>query len=497
MNLASGAPRSWVAGRAGAPILLVSLFLILIGSRAALIAYAGNYTPFLDEWDADAAHLLKPWLQGRLTTADLLHPINEHRIVFTKLAVLSIFEISGYWDVILQMIVNAFVDSATIVAIAYALSRALTRSWAIAAMILSTAVNAIPFGYDNIVLGFNTHFYLLLTFSMATMWLLADARSWSLRWAAGVLCGICSSLCLASGALTLAAAAGGQILQIACGCRKGRDEWLGLAAIAVATVVMLSLVPHVPQADGLRSHSVRQIATAYVALASWPAQMGLGLAFYLPTAVFVLLALRDRAPLNDPRWFNILALGWVATQILVLAVGRGQLPLQYRYFDFLLVGLSINVVSAFWLLQTAADGKRAGWRALVLAAWLALLAQSLIHPQRHLWFKIEEWRTILANGSNNVRRYVETGDASFLDKAPAVQIPAFEAGPLRDLLDTPEIRSALPPQLTGRAPPHPGVEAVKETLLRLGFVWLGAGLLLLLAALGPAYGRRTKQTRPS
>ena len=43
-------------------------------------------------------------------------------------------------------------------------------------MIVSTAVNAIPFGYDNVVLGFNTHFYLLLTFSMAAMWFLADAR---------------------------------------------------------------------------------------------------------------------------------------------------------------------------------------------------------------------------------------------------------------------------------------------------------------------------------
>lgn len=496
MTLVTGAPRYGPA-HTRLSILLLSLFLVLFGSRAALIAYAGYATPFLDEWDADAAHLLKPWLQGRLTIGDLLYPINEHRIVFTKLAVLSIFRISGYWDVILQMIVNAVVDSATIVALAYALARPLAAGWAIAAMILSTAVNAIPFGYDNIVLGFNTHFYLLLTLSMAAMWLLADARAWSPRWAAGVLCGICSSLCLASGALTLAAAGGGQILQIACGCRKGRAEWLGLASIAVATVAMASVIPHVPQADDLRSHSVLQIATALVALASWPAHTGLGLIFYLPTAAFVFAALRDRPPLKDPRWFNMLALGWVATQILALAVGRGQLPLQYRYFDFLLVGLSINVVSAFWLFQRASDGKRAGWRACVLAAWLALLAQSLIYPQRHLWFKIEEWRTILTNGSNNVRSYVETGDASFLDKAPAVQIPAFDAGPLRAILDTPEIRSALPPQLTGRAPPHPLVEAIKETLLRLGFVWLGAGLVLLLAALGPAYGRRRKQSLPS
>ena len=69
------------------------------------------------------------------------------------------------------MIVNAFVDSATIVAIAYALARVLSGGWAIAAMIISTAINAVPFGYDNVVLGFNTHFYLLITFSFAALWL--------------------------------------------------------------------------------------------------------------------------------------------------------------------------------------------------------------------------------------------------------------------------------------------------------------------------------------
>ena len=84
-------------------------------------------------------------------------------------------------------------------------------------MVISTAINAIPYGYDNIVLGFNTHFYLLITFSLAAVWFLAGSRAWSLRWGAGVICGVFSALCLASGALTLAAAGGAQVLQLACG----------------------------------------------------------------------------------------------------------------------------------------------------------------------------------------------------------------------------------------------------------------------------------------
>ena len=57
-------------------ILLASLFLILLGTRAALISYAGSPLPFLDEWEADGAHLLQPYVQGNLTLSDLFIPLN-------------------------------------------------------------------------------------------------------------------------------------------------------------------------------------------------------------------------------------------------------------------------------------------------------------------------------------------------------------------------------------------------------------------------------------
>ena len=82
MNLRMRVSRTWLGGldRNRTPILLTSLFFILVGSRAALISYAGYSTPFLDEWEADAARLLKPYLQGNLTIGDLFIPLNEHRI---------------------------------------------------------------------------------------------------------------------------------------------------------------------------------------------------------------------------------------------------------------------------------------------------------------------------------------------------------------------------------------------------------------------------------
>ena len=464
------------------PILLASLFLILLGTRALLISYAGSPTPFLDEWEADGARLLQPYIRGDLTLSDLFIPLNEHRIFFTKLLVLLIFNVSGYWDVVLQMIVNSVVSSATVVAIAYTLSRVLRGGLAVAAIVLSTLLNAVPFGYDNAVLGFNTHFYLLLTFSFAALWFLTDSPAWSWRWGAGVLCAVGASLCLASGALTFAAAGGAQLMQMARGRRAGLHEALGIAVLVVMTLALASTIPHVPDAEPVMAHSVVQFLSAFVALASWPAHTALGLVLILPTLVFLSRTVADRPTLSDPRWFNVAMFGWVVSQMLALAIGRTSLPLQSRYSDILLIGTTINFVSAFWLFQRDAPKRNLlTWRSFALATWLIALTLSLTHPQRHLSGEIEAWRTMLATGSRNVQSYLATGESSFLFRAPAAEVPSFFPKRLRELLDTAEIRSALPPTLLSVNAPHPWVEAFKTGFLRLGSVWIAIGTLLLTA----------------
>lgn len=471
----------------GGAAFLISLFLILVGSRAALISHAGNATPFLDEWDGDAAYLLEPYLQGRLTVGDLLAPFGEHRILFTRLLVLTIFNVSGYWDVILQMIVNAIVNAAAVVAFSYALARVLGGAFAVAAMIVCVAINAVPYGYDAILFGFHTQFFFLNAFSFASLWLLAGSKAWSPRWAAGVLAALAAYLSMASGAFTPGAAAAAHLLQAACGRRRGLRETLGMAALGAMTVAMLALIPHPPASGAYRAHSLGQFLSAFLQLASWPAPNALGLILFAPSALFVTRMLVERPGLNDPRWLNLAALAWVLSQIVALAFGRAEASVQTRYIHILLVGSMINLVSALWLFQSGATaGKRPMWRSLVLAAWLGVFALWLTQPQRHLPKSIEEWRTITAAGANNVRHYLATGDISFLSGAPMLQIPYSEMGRLRELLDTPEIRSALPPELLPRNPPRPWVEVFKQGFMRLGFVWLGLGALILAAVIARA-----------
>jgi hypothetical protein len=295
---------------------------------------------------------------------------------------------------------------------------------------------------------------------------------------------------MASGTLALIAAAATLGLQAACGRRNGIREGAGMAALLALAVALLALVPHVDASDGFKAHTFGQFLSAFVHLASWPAHTALGLVLFVPSAAFVLCVFADCPKVTDPRWLNVAALVWTLGQIVALAAGRAQWPLQSRYTDVLIIGSTVNLVSALWLFRRAgAMGARTAWRALLLAAWLGVFAISFIHPQRHLQKQIDERRDIAIAEAGNLRGYLATGDESFLAGPPALQIPYFDPLRLRALLDTPEIRSSLPPELTGNPPPHPWVEKVKAALMRFGPVALGLGLVLLLGrvfrGLGP------------
>jgi hypothetical protein len=146
---------------------------------------------------------------------------------------------------------------------------------------------------------------------------------------------------------------------MASGRRGGLREQFGIAALAGATAVLVSLIPHVPSSDVYRAHSLRQFVSAVFELMSWPAPPNLGALMILPSVLFCLRVFADRPPLSDARWFNVAAFGWILTQFAAFAAGRVLIPVETRYLDTLLIGLAVNMTSLFWLVTLDPVGARA------------------------------------------------------------------------------------------------------------------------------------------
>jgi hypothetical protein len=238
----------------------------------------------------------------------------------------------------------------------------------------------------------------------------------------------------------------------------------------------------VPSSNVYRAQSIRQFLSAVFELMSWPAPPNLGSLMALPSVLFCLITFAARPAPSDARWFNVAAFGWVLTQFAAFAAGRALIPVETRYLDTLLIGLAINMTSFFWLAASGASSvKYRTWWSAALAAWLIVVAASLVYPKHPLPGSMDLRRRTAEVQENNLRGYLATGDESRLAGEPLMDIPYPDAGRLRELLDAPSIRAVLPPPLLSRDQRTNWGEAFKRAFLGGAYGWLGAGIVLLLA----------------
>ena len=157
---------------------LLAVFLVVLGARLWLIQTYGNATPYWDQWDAEAATVLKPWREGWITPGHFWAPHAEHRIVFTRLETIGLTWLNGQWDPGVEMVVNAALAAAVAAALAVFLRRALPPGggWTLAVFALVAALFASPFAWENILAGFQGQFYFLLGFTLAALAGLGLAR---------------------------------------------------------------------------------------------------------------------------------------------------------------------------------------------------------------------------------------------------------------------------------------------------------------------------------
>lgn len=489
--LAADAASASTAARADLVVMAIGLagaLAVILGAKLWLIASYGSSTPFWDQWE-EPGQIFRPYLTGELTWHGLLAAHNEHRILLTRLVALAVFIAQGRWDPIALTLLNAVIHVAAIGLMVAMLARTLDVPRALLLAVFAAILFAPPFGWGNTLVGFQTQFYLLVLLGPATLWVLYASTAWSPRWWLGTLLGILSYFTIASGALALPAFVALAAIQRARGERRGRAELLGLAAhLAIAAILLLD-IPRVPAPEeGIPVHSLSDWYEAVATVASWPvakpswsmvlrALTAIGLS--LPAIVLALRLLRQRAPLRDPGWLVIALAGWTVLQMLAFIYGRGQTVLQSRYFDVLLIAPLANAAA---LMHLQREGAFARWRISTVFAciWFAALVIGLGQkafddiPPDLAWR-----RDTAAAQTENLKRYLATGDFAALADKPRFQIPYPSAERLRDTISDPIIRMILPPDLLNHPEPP---QKLKGVALRQGHLLLPIGLALLLVA---------------
>ena len=314
--------------------LFVSLFLILVGARAVVINYAGNPTPYADEWDGEAANLLKPYLKGALTIGDLFHAHNEHVIFFTRLLTLGDLQC-------LRLLGCGPANDRQRDPRRRDRRRHQLRA-------LTPASRRLGAGCDDIVrfgqcssIELRQHiariqYALLLVAGVFVREPVVHGRQQGVVAAMGGGSAVRARLVPLHGLGRADARRCDRSASHAGGMRSQRracgNGW-GSPPSPATTVVLVSLIPHVPSSDVYRAHSLRQFLSAVFELASWPAPPNLGALMALPSVLFCLRTFADRPALSDARWFNVAAFGWILTQFVAFAAGRALIPVEIRYLD--------------------------------------------------------------------------------------------------------------------------------------------------------------------
>lgn len=486
MNRESWDPSLLVRG-----VGLAAVLAVVLGAKFWLISAYGSSTPFWDQW-VEANNLYRPFLVGELRVGSLFLPHNEHRIFLPRLVSLALFAAEGRWDPIAQMLVNAAIHALAISTFVAMLSQALDAARTLFLASLAALLFALPFGWANTLVGFQTPFSLLALLAPLSLWLLCASAAWSPRWWLGTLVGIASYLTIASGALTLPAFIILALIQLALGVRKGGREWLGVLAHAIVAAIIVHDIPVIREHQSLAPASVADLLHAVSVVASWPVSKStwpfipralIAVGLYAPIIALAYHQARRSAPFQSHGWLIVGTASWTALQVAALVYGRSQ-SLDSRYLDLLLLAPLANAAALLCL-----QSERPRTMSLLACIWFAMIITSVGYRALNGLASGPAWRHETAEvQTRNVKNFLATGDFATLQNKPRFEIPYPVPEDLRDTLSDPLIRSILPAELLNQPEPRNKLKSLAlhhgHLLIPIGLAMLFMGALLVLPRSG-------------
>src|ERR1700677_1237516 len=455
----------------------------IFGIKLCLIEKYTNATPFWDQWDAEALLLYKPFIDGTLKFADLFAPHNEHRIFTTRLLALSELILNGIWNPLLQMVINAGIHILAMIILITLMTRVVGRGYLAALLTFSALLFGLPFGWENTLNGFQVQFYFVLLFSVVSLWLMTTYEPFSIWWNLGIFSSVLAFFSLASGIFCLAASTALGIIFCLFQLRKTKRQLAAIILIAGLFIAGFALTPVVAGLQNLKAASVPQFIKALSTILCWPSpNLFLGLFQNGPPLVFGVLMFKQRPAANNPKWFLIALIIWMAGTASSIAYGRVNDPLLSRYLDLFTISILIDF-SCLLVIFEEYKKKWKKWSFFGLMIWVLSVGLSLqLYTQTgFVWYTNSKIVQEI-----NTKNYVATGDINNLKNKPFIHIPYPANVPspgegvkhLAKILDIPEIRNILPSNI---APPDRPIkdgrfDKLVNLLLANYYVFIGLGL---------------------
>ncbi len=460
--------------------IALGIFLIVFSAIAVTINIYGVSMPFYDEWDAEAAAMYSNLETKSYSFGNIFDSHNGHRIVFTRITQYILYFLNGGWDPELQLFVNAFLHALTAAFLFVFVSAHQNRTENIFSAIAVLILFAIPFSWMSILVPFQTQFYYMIFFSIISMYGLCENK-----YLLGIIFALFAYMSMTPGAFVLPA----YIVTALIGCIREKSickkDIFTLILIGLLFLLFVLMQGSDTSTSSYSSHSVRDFLVSLIAAFWWPfnASQLAGVVVHLPIAALTLKALRESAV---PKLY--LAIAWfVWLQLIAMALfrGAGGVPPANRYWELLLIGMVINLISAIHLIyksekNLAKNALFCLWLSIATVGMYQLAVESLTTG---LQTRMTQNQTALAM----VAEFTETGDETVFDGFEGLDISYPDKERLITLLRNPNVASILPTSITKLGTNQ--LAWFKSIIFQLSWLIAAIGTLLFSAGILKAFNK--------
>ncbi|MCE6992159.1 hypothetical protein [Dyadobacter sp. CY323] len=401
--------------------------------------------PFWDQWDAEGDYLLRPYMEGKLRLRELWQPHNEHRIFPTRLLSLLIFEITGEWNNLTEAFVNVFLAASIPAILVYTIHKHRDLAgfrWLFVPVLL--AQFALPFSFENYLIGFQSQFYFLVLFTVSALIIAAYVPDNKFRIPGIITLCVLSVITMASGLLTPITIACVFCLDWYMNRNYPSRNVLSFGLLILIALFGFLILPATAGNEIYKSRDASEFLSAAAYMLSWPVvENKWASLLWLPGAVMILFLLLSKK-MTRP---DLLLAGcyiWSLCQAVAIAYGRGQnlTIISSRYTELLTIG----IVSNAWFSVRFIEESGNRWYRWSFLPFFFIYFTTQKGRLKSDMLDVRKTHRYSIFQMENVTAYLETKDSAYLQKKER-EIPFPDPVRLKLLLDNPTLQSTFPSPL--------------------------------------------------